>query len=57
MDDSRVALAARELGARSVFRKDSAEEAPYRTVIARIQRVFSSVLPISAGRSGQSLGS
>jgi signal transduction histidine kinase/ActR/RegA family two-component response regulator len=57
MDDSRVAVAARELGARSVFRKDSAEEAPYRTVIARIQRVFASVLPISAGREGASLSS
>jgi len=48
MDDSRVALAARELGARAVFRKDSAEEAPYRTVIARIQRVLTSVLSSAA---------
>lgn len=51
MDDSRVAVAARELGARAVFRKDSAEEAPYRTVIARVQRVFSSILPVAANQS------
>ncbi len=56
MDDSRVAVAARELGARAVFRKDSAEEAPYRTVIARIQRVFASVLPIAAPQQGELLG-
>jgi signal transduction histidine kinase/CheY-like chemotaxis protein len=56
MDDSRVAVAARELGARAVFRKDSAEEVPYRTVIARIQRVFASALPVS-GRGGAVLES
>jgi signal transduction histidine kinase/CheY-like chemotaxis protein len=55
MDDSRMAVAARELGARAVFRKDSAEEAPCRTVIARIQRVFASVLPIAAYSRSESL--
>jgi hypothetical protein len=51
MDDSRVAVAARELGALAVFRKDSADEAPYRTVISRIQRVLASVLTVEDASS------
>jgi CheY-like chemotaxis protein len=40
MDDPTVAVAARELGAVGVFRKDSKETAPYRTVVARVRRLI-----------------
>jgi CheY-like chemotaxis protein len=40
MSDPTVAVAARELGAVGVFRKDSAETAPYRTVVARVRRLI-----------------
>jgi len=40
MDDPTVAVAARELGAIGVFRKDSGDTAPYRTVVARVRRTI-----------------
>jgi signal transduction histidine kinase/CheY-like chemotaxis protein len=40
MDDPTVAVAARELGAIGVFRKDSGDAAPYRTVVARVRRLI-----------------
>jgi len=40
MDDPTVAVAARELGAVGVFRKDSGDAAPYRTVVARVRRLI-----------------
>lgn len=40
MDDPTVAVAARELGAVGVFRKDSGDTAPYRTVVARVRRLI-----------------
>jgi len=45
MDDPSVAIAARELGAVGVFRKDSTDDAPYRAVLARVQRVLGEILP------------
>jgi signal transduction histidine kinase/DNA-binding response OmpR family regulator len=39
MDDPAVAVAARELGAIGVFRKDAGDTAPYRTVVARVRRI------------------
>jgi CheY-like chemotaxis protein len=44
LDDPAVAIAARELGAVGVFRKDSSEAAPYRTVVARVKRVLEPIL-------------
>jgi DNA-binding response OmpR family regulator len=44
LDDPAVAIAARELGAVGVFRKDSAEAAPYRTIVARVKRVLKPIL-------------
>jgi signal transduction histidine kinase/CheY-like chemotaxis protein len=41
MDDPSVAVAARELGAVGVFRKDTPDAQPYRTVVARVRRVMS----------------
>ena len=40
MDDPAVAVAARELGAVGVFRKDSSDTAPYRTVVTRVRRLI-----------------
>ena len=40
MDDPSVAVAARELGAVGVFRKDTPDMQPYRTVVARVRRVI-----------------
>jgi signal transduction histidine kinase/CheY-like chemotaxis protein len=40
MDDPTVAVAARELGAVGVFRKDSGDAAPYRTVVTRVRRLI-----------------
>jgi hypothetical protein len=37
-------MAARELGAVGVFRKDTSESAPYRTVVARVKRVMETAL-------------
>jgi signal transduction histidine kinase/CheY-like chemotaxis protein len=41
MDDPSVAVAARDLGAVGVFRKDTPDAQPYRTVVARVRRVMS----------------
>jgi signal transduction histidine kinase/CheY-like chemotaxis protein len=40
MDDPAVAVAARELGAIGVFRKDAGENDRYRTVVARVRRLI-----------------
>ena len=48
MDDSSVAVAARELGAVGVFRKDTPETQPYRTVVARVRRVLAELSERSA---------
>jgi signal transduction histidine kinase/CheY-like chemotaxis protein len=44
LDDPAIAMAARELGAVGVFRKDTSESAPYRTVVARVKRVMETAL-------------
>ncbi len=52
MDDPSVAVAARDLGAVGVFRKDSPDAQPYRTVVARVRRVMSEMtarVPLQAG--------
>jgi hypothetical protein len=44
MDDPSVALAAKELGATEVFRKDGGGQASYAAVAARVRRVLTPLL-------------
>ena len=57
MDDPSVALAAKDLGATDVFRKDGGAPAAYTAVAARIRRVLSPALAPRTAPAGDESGS